>query len=92
MQMTFRCMSLTQTHLTPAILDKAIDFILAATTPVLIHCRAGVSRSAAVTMAYLIRVHGKTYQEAKLMVKEKRPCASPNTTFLRNVLAYYEKL
>lgn len=75
-------------HLTPTILDAAIDFILAATTPVLIHCHAGVSRSATVAMAYLIRVHKKSYQEAKKEIRDKRPCCSPNTTFLKDLQLY----
>lgn len=58
-------------HLTPTILDVAIDFILEATGPVLIHCHAGVSRSATVAMAYLIRIHKKSYQEAKKEVRAR---------------------
>ena len=75
-------------HLTSAILNGAIDFILSATTPVLVHRRAGVSRSAAVAMAYLIKVHKRTYREAKVEVRGRRPCASPNTTFLKDVQSF----
>lgn len=75
-------------HLTPTLLDAAIDFILSATTPVLIHCHAGVSRSATVAMAYLIRVHKKNYREAKNEVCGSRPCASPNSTFLKDLQLY----
>jgi protein-tyrosine phosphatase len=75
-------------HFTREILDDAIVFILSATSPVLIHCRAGVSRSATVAMAYLISVQKMSYRGATRLVKEKRPCVNPNTTFLRDLLEY----
>ncbi len=78
----------TRSHLTPDILNRAIDFILQSTTPVLIHCRAGVSRSPAVAMAYLIRVNKMSYREARNLVQEKRPCASPNSTFWKDLQRY----
>ncbi len=77
-------------HLTPAILDDALAFIKGATTPVLIHCYSGVSRSATVAMAYMIKVHGMSYQDAKKHVKEMRPCADPNTTFLKDLHSYWK--
>lgn len=79
-------------HLTPTILDATIDFIISSTTPVLIHCHAGVSRSATVVMAYLMRIHKKTYQEAKKEVKSKRPCVSPNSTFLKDLQLYFSRI
>lgn len=74
-----------RSHFTPSMLHEVIEFITSATTPVLIHCLAGVSRSATVAMAYLIKVHKKSYLEARNEVQEKRPCVSPNTTFLKDL-------
>lgn len=77
-----------KSHLTRKMLDAAIVFIQSATSPVLIHCRAGVSRSASIAIAYMMRIQGKTYQEAKLLVKSARPCVNPNGTFLRDLQEY----
>ena len=81
-----------RSHFTPEILDDAIDFIRSATSPVLIHCRAGISRSATVAMAYLMVVKKMTYREARNFVQAKRPCASPNTTFLKDLREYESKI
>ncbi len=79
-----------RSHFTVNLLNDAVAFIKAATSPVLVHCRAGVSRSATVIMAYMISVHKMSYREAKMAVKEKRPCVSPNTTFLRDLVQFAE--
>lgn len=48
---------------------------------VLVNCTYGVSRSATIVMAYLIRFHGMTRQEAYVTVKQCRPRANPNVGF-----------
>lgn len=78
-----------RSHMTPDILDDAIAFIKSSTTPVLVHCYAGVSRSVSICMAYLMKVNGMNYQDSKKFLKEKRPCASPNTTFLKDLHVYW---
>ncbi|KAI1789918.1 DSPc-domain-containing protein [Ganoderma leucocontextum] len=50
---------------------------------VLVHCQQGVSRSAAVVIAYLIYAHSMTYDAAFDFVKRKRPCIKPNSGFVR---------
>ena len=47
---------------------------------VLVHCGAGVSRSAAVVIAYLCR-YGMSYTEALAFVKTKRPQVAPANVF-----------
>ena len=86
--MTIKIKDSLRSHFTVDLLNDAVAFIKGATTPVLVHCRAGVSRSATVVMAYLISMCGMSYREAKMTVNEKRPCVSPNTTFLRDLLLY----
>lgn len=54
----------------------------------LVHCVAGVSRSASLVLAYLVK-HGRmTLAEAYDHVRAIRPCISPNTGFWRQLVAY----
>lgn len=64
-------------------LDDATAFIAAHIQRgcVLVHCGAGVSRSAAVVIAYLCRYAGMSYAEALAFVKTKRPQVAPADVF-----------
>ncbi len=44
---------------------------------VLVHCHLGVSRSPAVVVAYMIRYHGLSYDQAMEHVAIRRPCIDP---------------
>jgi dual specificity MAP kinase phosphatase len=55
---------------------------------VLIHCYAGVSRSATITIAYLMQELGMPYSEAMKYVKSKRYFINPNDGFRRQLLAF----
>lgn len=57
---------------------------------VLVHCRAGQSRSATIVIAYLIYANRWTLQEAYRFVQEKRPAVSPNLGFMAQ-LTQFEK-
>ena len=48
---------------------------------VLVHCGAGVSRSAAIVVAYLCRYAGMSYCEALALVKLRRPQVAPCDAF-----------
>jgi atypical dual specificity phosphatase len=48
---------------------------------ILVHCKAGVSRSASLVIAYLIMEHGYTYDAALAEVRERREIANPNPSF-----------
>ncbi|KAF7300290.1 Dual specificity catalytic domain-containing protein [Mycena chlorophos] len=50
---------------------------------VLVHCQQGVSRSAAVVIAFLIRDKGMSYDDALAFVKERRSCIKPNAGFVQ---------
>jgi protein-tyrosine phosphatase len=45
---------------------------------VLVHCMAGVSRSASFVIAYVMRKQGKGFEQALQFVKERRAKANPN--------------
>lgn len=64
-------------------LDDATSFIAANIRRgcVLVHCGAGISRSAAVVIAYLCRYAGMSYAEALAFVKAKRPQVAPADVF-----------
>jgi protein-tyrosine phosphatase len=50
--------------------------------PILVHCQAGMSRSAAVIITWLMFYKNITYEEAYKYVKERRPVITPNATFV----------
>lgn len=49
----------------------------------------GVSRSAAIVIAYLIRKRGMTYESAFALVRARRACVKPNAGFV-NALKEWE--
>jgi len=48
---------------------------------VFVHCYAGVSRSAAIGIAYIMQEMDYNLFQAMSMVKAKRPCIFPNPGF-----------
>lgn len=64
--------------------QEATDFIKKAIEEgknVLVHCFAGVSRSATIVIAYLMRFHKMEYNTALSHVKSRRPWINPNYGF-----------
>jgi len=59
---------------------------------VLVHCAAGISRSATIIIAYLMKKNKWTYQETYNFVKRKRSVISPNSGFVRQLKNYEKKL
>eukprot|EP01022_Parablepharisma_sp_SALTPOND_P024567 TRINITY_DN547_c0_g1_i1.p1 TRINITY_DN547_c0_g1~~TRINITY_DN547_c0_g1_i1.p1 ORF type:complete len:248 (+),score=5.63 TRINITY_DN547_c0_g1_i1:34-744(+) len=59
---------------------------------VLVRCAAGVSRSASVVIAYLMKEEKLRYKEAVDVVKRARPIISPNTHFVKQLQSYEQML
>jgi len=75
-------------------LDQIVDSIhcdINNNKNVFVHCAMGVSRSASVIIAYLIKYKNMSYEEATRAVKEKRPCVEPNSGFMLQLKTYSQK-
>lgn len=58
----------------------------------LVHCAAGMSRSPALVMAYLMRYRGVTLRQAHRWVQESRPYIRLNAGFWDQLLQYERRL
>ncbi|KAM9844793.1 LOW QUALITY PROTEIN: dual specificity protein phosphatase 18 [Aulostomus maculatus] len=58
----------------------------------LVHCAAGMSRSPALVMAYLMRYRGVTLQQAHRWVQDSRPFVRLNVGFWDQLLQYERRL
>ncbi|CAH0747776.1 unnamed protein product [Diatraea saccharalis] len=66
-------------------LPEALEFIksaIALQKNILVHCYFGVSRSAAVVIAYMMEKHGMNYEDTLALVKQKRRFVCPNAGFV----------
>jgi protein-tyrosine phosphatase len=58
--------------------------------PVLVHCAAGMQRSAAVVAMYLIATQKMSYDEAYRYIKQRRAIAfTPGTNFEKSIRGFY---
>jgi predicted protein tyrosine phosphatase len=68
--------------------DQTYDFIdnvIKKGGKIVVHCFAGMSRSASVVIAYLIRKYKLDYQTAYEIVSDKRPIINPNEGFVKQL-------
>ncbi|CAG8620606.1 13292_t:CDS:2 [Dentiscutata erythropus] len=78
-------------------LDSCVNFIERARIlngKILIHCRVGVSRSATITIAYIMRHLGYSLVSSYLFVRARRlnVIIQPNLRFMYELLQYEQKL
>lgn len=75
--------------------DDAVAFIdeaMQAGKGCLVHCFAGLSRSATAVIAYLMVKQGMRLDDAYMLTKKGRPNIYPNDGFLKQLMAYDEQL
>eukprot|EP00697_Spironema_sp_BW2_P010811 gnl/Spiro4/26214_TR13067_c0_g1_i1.p1 gnl/Spiro4/26214_TR13067_c0_g1~~gnl/Spiro4/26214_TR13067_c0_g1_i1.p1 ORF type:complete len:271 (-),score=53.21 gnl/Spiro4/26214_TR13067_c0_g1_i1:6-794(-) len=76
-----------------SVLDGVLEFLLQAPhTPTLVHCSQGISRSAAIVIAFLMRVHGWPLAQALSHVRACRPIIRPNESFVQQLQQFEAKL
>lgn len=69
-----------------------IDQVLTSGKGILVHCDAGVSRSASIVIAYIMRKNRCDYESAFNQVRNKRSIIDPNTGFVKQLRTYQEKI
>ena len=74
--------------------DEVSDFIMInrlMNRKVLVHCHAGISRSATLACSYLMNLLKWDEIKALKWVKDSRACTSPNPGFIRQLIHYGKK-
>ena len=70
--------------------DECFDFIEGGKM-VFVHCRHGISRSATIVTAYLMRKNCWDFQKSLQYLKERRGIVNPHFYFQVELMAYQEK-
>lgn len=79
----------------PEFFDKAFAFIdkhRSKTGKVMVHCTAGISRSPALVIAYIMKTFQYNLTQAYEFVKGKRALIAPNLDFMSDLQAFETKL
>ncbi|KAI5618690.1 dual specificity protein phosphatase 16-like, partial [Silurus asotus] len=71
---------------------RFIDSAMSLGCSVLVHCAAGISRSPALAVAYVMYSRGMDLDHAYRFVKERRPTISPNFNFLGQLQLFQHTL
>lgn len=71
-------------------LDTGVKYIHGA-GPILVHCSAGISRSASFVIAYLIRYKNMSVNEALAFCRSRRRRVNPNIGFIKQLREYEVK-
>ncbi|XP_069493684.1 serine/threonine/tyrosine-interacting protein isoform X2 [Ambystoma mexicanum] len=71
-----------------SVTKEFIDGSLQTGGKVLVHGNAGISRSAALVIAYIMETFGVKYRDAFTYVQERRFCINPNAGFVHQLQEY----
>jgi len=74
------------------VFPKAFAFIEGSKGKVLVHCAAGMSRSATIVIAYIMQKKAMNLREAYQFVKKRRNMIQPNTGFIKQLLEFEDSL
>ncbi|XP_023657435.1 dual specificity protein phosphatase 19 [Paramormyrops kingsleyae] len=87
---TLNILDLPETDITSYFHETSqfIDQVKAEGGVVLVHCNAGVSRSAAIVIGYLMSREGLAFNAALALVKAARPAIRPNPGFYEQLKDY----
>ncbi|CAB0020903.1 unnamed protein product [Nesidiocoris tenuis] len=83
-----------ESDLTPH-LDRIADLIEEVKTQggkTLVHCVAGVSRSASLCLGYLVKYCGMSLVQAYDHVRSRRQCIRPNNSFFEQLISFEKRL
>ena len=69
-----------------------INYIRESGRKLLVHCQAGISRSATICIAYLMLTEARSMNEAMEYVQSCRKCISPNFGFISQLFDYESQL
>lgn len=67
---------------------KIISYVLENKQKILIHCYAGISRSATIVIAYIMKKNNMCMNDSLHFVQQKRSCISPNFGFCSQLILY----
>uniref|UniRef100_A0A915AAZ6 Protein-tyrosine-phosphatase n=1 Tax=Parascaris univalens TaxID=6257 RepID=A0A915AAZ6_PARUN len=83
-----------QTYIYPhlELQSDQIQAIIADGGQVLVHCVAGVSRSASICLAYLTKYKCRSLRDAYHLMASKRPMVRPNLGFWRQLIAFEQEV
>ena len=73
-------------------LPRMTKFIDDASGPVLVHCEHGISRSATIVIAYLMKYCDMSSLEALIYVRKRRSVICPNEAFLRALVEWEDDI
>ena len=69
--------------------NKFIENALFHDDKVLVHCYAGISRSATIVMSFLMYKYGLSTDDALNFLRQVRPIVNPNSGFISQLYQYY---
>ncbi len=75
-----------------SLINKNIARIIGSGKAVVSHCKASLSRSVAVNLAYMMENHGMTLKQATVLHKSKWDATWPNDAFVYQLIEFEREL